>query len=153
MAPKTYKREKEREAGITFSKSYSLQFNKITSIMRKYLPVFFADETMGQVLRSPVRFVARRVSTVGNVVSPNLFPWKKRGSTTWLSIVGFRRCGHNKCCACHFASVGKTFSSTSLPELPPFMPPFNINSYINCSSKWVVYLIGGTVCRVHLEKI
>lgn len=94
---------------------------------------------MGQELRNSVRFVARKATTVWNMVSPSLFPKKKKDSTTWLSMLVFYRCGHNRCLACEVTAVSKTFSSTSLPELPPFR---------NDSAKWVIYLITCQICSV-----
>lgn len=88
----------------------------------------------------PVRYVAKRATTIGNIVSPSVFPRTKLGGTTWLSMKGFHRCGHSLCKACQFACVGKTFSSTSIPNLLTF----EIGSHINYNSKWIIYL---TACK------
>lgn len=131
---KPHQREK---SGLCFSTPYSPQFNSITNIVRKYLPILYADETMREVLSSSVKFEARKASTLGNVVSTSMFSRAFNENTTWLSTVGFFKCGHNKCKACKFETVTNTFSSTSSPELHSF----NVNSYINCNTKWVICLI------------
>lgn len=50
------------------------------------------------------------------------------------------------CKTCQFACVGKTFSSTSIPNLPSF----EIGSHINYNSKWIVivYIIACKECQV-----
>lgn len=49
---------------------YSPQYKKITNIIKKYLPILTADQKMTDVLKTPVHYVARKVCTVGNLVSP-----------------------------------------------------------------------------------
>lgn len=61
-----------------------------------------------------------------------------------MALHGFYKCGHNKGKSCQFARIGKDFSSTSNPNLPSFQ----IGSYINCNSKWVIHLITCRECRV-----
>lgn len=63
---------------------------------------------------------------------------------TWLSTKGFYQCGHNVCKVCHFAQVTKTFSPTSYEALRPH----TIKRYINCDSKFIIYLVTCTPCKL-----
>lgn len=124
---------------IYFYTTFS-QYHKITQIVRKYLPVPNSDEVMINVLQTLVKYVARKVTNIGNIVSPSLFPQINTNATTWLSTVGSHTCGHTKCKAYCFAQVGNRFCSTSLPNL--------LSSYIICNSKWIIYLITCQECRL-----
>lgn len=97
---------------------------------------------MRDIVSTQVRFVAKKANTVGNVVSPSLFPRVKNENTTWLSTNGFYKCGHSKCKACGFATVSKTFTSTSISN----PHPLKTNGYLNCNTKWCIYLITCQEC-------
>lgn len=80
MAPKQHRPQPEDEPNIIFSTAYSPQFKQITSIIRKYILVLYADETMRQIISKPIQCAARNCSTIGNVVSLKMtislgFPW------------------------------------------------------------------------------
>lgn len=125
-------RQANNEKASVFSTSYSPQFIAITGILKRYLPVLLTEELMSEVKQYP-----KRAGTIGNIVSPSMFAKKSTGTTSWLSTTGFHKYGYSICRACSFANVGRTFLSTSIPD----QPPFNIASYINCNSRYVIYLI------------
>lgn len=85
------------QSPIVFSTPFSPQYREITSIIKKYLPVLLADEKMVDVLETPIKYVARRACTIGNMVSPSAFPKNKMEAGTQLSTMGFYICGHIIC--------------------------------------------------------
>lgn len=84
---------------IVFSTPNSPQFKDIIKIIEKYLPVLHTDDTMSDILSNTIKLVAKRSRTIGNTISPSLFP-KINQYSTWLSTVGFYKCGHAVCRAC-----------------------------------------------------
>lgn len=100
---------------------------------------------MGEILSNPVQYVAKRACTIGNRVSPSTFPKDKQlSATSWLSTLGFHKCGHKICKSCKFALTGKTFNSCSQPK----NPAFNIRSFINCNTKNTIYMIFCEYCKL-----
>lgn len=128
---------------LFFSTHFSPQYSEIIKIVKKYLPVLHVDETLSQVLETPVKFGARRACTIGNMVSPSLFPRNPDKRSTWLRTKSFFRCVLVKYRACSFASVTKTFRSFRNPEL--------LADYINCNSRSIVYLINCQLCNLHRD--
>lgn len=125
---------------IVFSTPFSPQYRDIIRIIQKYVPMLHADETMSDILTSPIKYISRRVCTVGNLVSPSVFSREEVEKKSWLS----REKILAKCHACTFATVTKTFSSAPMQD----RPPYNIASYINCNSKFIVYMISCTQCNL-----
>lgn len=99
---------------------------------------------MSKILDIPIKCVAKRAGTICNIVSPSMFPKKSKSATSWLSTKGFHKCGHLKYCACNFPMVSSTFSSMSMPD----QPSFDIDSYINCNSRNVIYMITCQECLI-----
>lgn len=99
---------------------------------------------MHEVLQRPVLFVAKRAPTIGNRVSPSLFLDRGNRGQSWLSTVGFHKCGHHICKVCNFANVTKTFQPTS----HMITRPFAIKNDISCNSKNIMYLITCMDCCI-----
>lgn len=115
------------------------------NIIKKYLPILTADEKMADILKTPVHYVARRACNVGNLESPNIFPKTNNATaTSWLSTIGFHKCGHRICKVCSHVQLGCTFESTSYSNASPY----KVRSFINCNSKNIINLITCTSCRL-----
>lgn len=100
------------------------------------------DCTKQQIFQNPVKFVAKKASSIGNIVSPSLFLSDMKLNETWLNTQGFFKCGHHRCKACAHVTVTKEFTSFSTHKIYP------IKQFINCNTKMFIYLISCTICRV-----
>lgn len=143
----SHKPKTDRPMPLTFITTHSPHFNEIKNIINKYLPILMQDVDFSRILQEPVRFSTKRAPTIGDRVSPSLFPRPKQSQHTWLGTKGFYRCGHRVCKACKHAAPGKCFASLSDTTLPPH----TIGSYINCNTRNVVYSIECKSC--HLQYI
>lgn len=127
-----------------FSTTYIRQYNLIVDIIKKHMPILLADEKMGEVLCTPVQYVAKRASTIVNRVSPSVFPkMKQQSATSWLTVMGFHKCGHKICKSCKYAQIGTTFNSFSQPK----NPAYSMRSFMNCNTKNTVYTIYCEACK------
>lgn len=63
---------------------------------------------MAEILTSPIRYVPRRASTVGNLVSPSAFQVENKENESWLSMAGFSGAGIQDA---EHATVTTTFKS------------------------------------------
>uniref|UniRef100_A0A803JJ97 Helix-turn-helix domain-containing protein n=1 Tax=Xenopus tropicalis TaxID=8364 RepID=A0A803JJ97_XENTR len=55
-----------------FITTYSRQFYEIKNVIQKFLPVLYNDSQLASVLKNGCKFVTRRASTLGNVLSPTI---------------------------------------------------------------------------------
>lgn len=55
----------------TFSTSYSVDFNHIRNILLKYLPILNRDDKLKELLNNGCRCVAKRGTSLGNILSPS----------------------------------------------------------------------------------
>lgn len=132
------------EPPITFCTSYSPQYKEITSIIQKHIPILYADETMIDIITTPMKCVSRRACTIGNLVSPSMVQMDN-SNRPWLYTAGFFKCGHKKCKACLHAQITKEMpKSAEIPE----RRIYPICSYINCNSTYVVHMITCTDCNL-----
>ena len=129
------------ETAPIFSTSYSMEFYKIKQIIIKYLPVLYSDASYTSILSKGIKTVSRRAPTLGGVLSPSLFE-SKPTSSTWLDFVGTFKCGTNGCRYCPLIGAGKVIRSCSSGR------NFFIKQYINCNTKFVVYVITCNICNV-----
>lgn len=128
-------RNRKSKPTITFSTTFSLQYDQVVKIIKKHLPLLSVEKNMWEVLDKGVRFVSRRAPTLGNIISPSMFNSPSPLQTEWLKSVGFYSCGHKKCTACWHADISKTFLSLSNQTT------YSIKIFINCNSRYVIYLI------------
>lgn len=135
-------RQTTQTNSLTFSTTYSRQFNNIVNIVKKHLPILSVENSLREVLDEGIRFVSRRAPTIANKVSPSMYRSVSSDRPTWLSTVGFFKCGHRNCTACGFAKITRSFKSCSNGN------EYAIRSYINCNTKNVVYLVTCTACAV-----
>ena len=124
-----------------FSTAYSMEFNKIRQIVNKYLPVLYSDTSYVSILSKGIRTVSRRAPTLGGVLSPSLFV-SKPISQTWLNFVGTFKCGTHGCRYCPLIGTGQVVKSCSNGR------DFKIKEFINCNTKYVVYVITCNSCHV-----
>lgn len=67
----------------TFSTAYSVDFAKVKNIFLKYLPMLNRDDKLRGILREGCRCVAKRGSSLGNILSPSDLSSTNNGRT-WL---------------------------------------------------------------------
>ncbi|OCT99555.1 hypothetical protein XELAEV_18005337mg [Xenopus laevis] len=113
---------------VTLRTKYSRQFNRIKSIVGKYLPILYADKDFKEILRTGYRIVARRAPTIGSILAPSLFSRASK-SKTWLQSVGMFKC-----------------NATRYFECSVRHEKYKINEFINCNTKSVVYVLTCRVC-------
>lgn len=58
---------------VVFSTTYSPQFNKVSSIIEKHLPILYTHENVKNILGEGVKCICRRAPTIGTKLSPSLF--------------------------------------------------------------------------------
>ncbi|OCT71820.1 hypothetical protein XELAEV_18034798mg [Xenopus laevis] len=88
----------------TLSTKYSRQFNRIKSIVGKYLPILHADKDFKEILRTGYKIVARRAPTIGFILAPGLYSRVSK-SKTWLQSVGMFKCNATRCVTCAVSVV------------------------------------------------
>lgn len=86
-------RSQNSSGNVFFSPTFSPQYGEMAQIVKKYLPLLHVDDTLPQILREPVKCVAKQAKTIGNMVSPSLFQDKNQRHNTWMDVKGFFKCG------------------------------------------------------------
>ncbi|OCT72560.1 hypothetical protein XELAEV_18035541mg [Xenopus laevis] len=124
-----------------FITSFSRQYHKIKTIVRKNLPILFNDESLHNILKDGCKFVTRRAPTLVNLLAPSVVPGKIK-SKTWLQTKGTYKCGANRCITCERILVSKEFKSNSTGK------SFKMNHFINCNTKFVTYLLSCSKCGI-----
>lgn len=109
--------------------------------MTKYLPILFNNSVYHEILSGGIRSVPRRAPTLGNSLSPSLFPRTQSGSH-WLHFKGNFKCGTRGCNYCRYIKKGEQVGSCTNGRT------FNISSFINCKTRFLVYLITWDVCQI-----
>lgn len=89
--------------------------------------------------------MSKKAPTLSDKISPSLFYTPKGAINTWLDVKGCNKCGHQKCIAYSHIQTTKDFVAFSNNK------HFSIDSYINCSTKNVVYLAACLHC--HLQYV
>ncbi|OCT56295.1 hypothetical protein XELAEV_18000319mg [Xenopus laevis] len=135
---KVERKTKEREINRFFLTTYSAQYTKIKRIINKHLPILYNDEKLKEILRAP---------TLGKTLAPCEFKPAKL-QTNWLQTRDKPKWLHLYCCrvsrfyTCSRMYKLKTFKSTVTKKV------YNINTFINCNTKFVVYLLTCTKFEV-----
>ena len=124
-----------------FSTPYSSEFNGIKSIVNKYLPILYGDTTYQHILEKGIKTVSRRAPTLGSKLSPSLFQ-SHNTSMNWLQFQGTFKCGTNGCRYCKLIKTGQHVHSCSSEK------SFPIKHFINCNTKFVIYVIGCSICKL-----
>lgn len=127
---------------VVFSTAYSLQFQKIRSIVTRNLNILKADPKLTSVVATGCKVVSKRAPTVGQKLSPSLFSSNSDTKRTWLTLSGFFGCNTPKCITCGVAQHGAGFKSETTGK------EYKIKQYINCDTKSVVYLVTCQMCKV-----
>lgn len=135
-------KDQQESAQLTFSTQYSPQFGSITKIIDKYLPMLSSDDNLRSVLNNRVRYVSKRASTLGSIVSLSLYLSESHTPTRWLNTVCFISCGHTRCLVCSHILKQNTFGSLSTGKT------YKMRQFMNCNSKFVVYAINCISCSV-----
>lgn len=126
---------------LTFFTPYSRHFKDITNTIRKYLPILHQYPDLEQILRNTeIRFVSRKNRTLGSILSPTVLP--SSSSETCLDCKGCYRCGKTCCGTCKHVEHKKEFISVQTQQF------FSIQTFINCSTAHLVYLITCKDCML-----
>lgn len=125
----------------TFSTPYSTDFNKIKNLIQKYVPLLDKDPKLREILSSGCRYVAKKGKSLGGMLSPSDFT-SHTTTKTWLSQQGFYPCGGKFCNMCKYTKKQKEFQNSDKSKT------FKINSFINCSTSYLVYVIYCTFCNL-----
>lgn len=125
----------------TFSTPYSLEITKIRNTVTKYLPILCNDPVYHEILSGGIRSVSRRAPTLGSSLSPSLFLGTQPGAY-WLYFKGNFKCGIRGCNYCHHIKKGKQVRSCTNGK------SFDISSFINCNTRFLIYLITCDVCQI-----
>ncbi|OCT76280.1 hypothetical protein XELAEV_18031476mg [Xenopus laevis] len=120
---------------------YSRQYPQVKKIINKYLPVLYGDESLRKVLQSGCKFVTRRAGTLGNMLAPSVIEMEGT-RRTWLHTKGTYKCGSKRCVTCERMYISSGFVRSSTDR------SFDIKSYINCNTKFVVYLLTCLKCEI-----
>lgn len=96
---------------------------------------------MQEIIDRRIRFIPKKAPSFGSILSPNLFINKNKMQDNWFSVKGLYTYDHKQSTACGFAANKNEFHSTHNNTT------FPIHNYINCNSKFVIYLITCVVYR------
>lgn len=107
----------------------------------KHLPVLYNDPIYSNILSKGIKIVSRRAPTLGRSLSPSLFS-TNRTKSNWLNFTGNFKCGIKTCNYCRYIKTGQLIKSCSNQK------EFSIPVFINCNTKFVVYVITCTSCQV-----
>ncbi|XP_056390398.1 uncharacterized protein LOC130284250 [Hyla sarda] len=121
---------------------YSVQFNKIRQIILKYIPILETDNILREIVAGGISTVSKRGPKIGSTISPSLFQSTPTLNRTWLHEAGNWRCGHNRYLTCGYMQVSKEVTSCHTGAT------HKIKDYINCNSKYVVYVATCLACCV-----
>lgn len=80
---------KKVDSPLVFSTTYSMEYDRICTIVKKHLPLIHLDPDLSNTLSAGFRCVARRAPTLSQSLSPSLFLSKPTNTPTWLQHTGF----------------------------------------------------------------
>ena len=124
-----------------FSTTFSSEFNQIKSIVNKNLPMLYGDPAYQHILERGVKTVSRRAPSLGSRLSPSLFSSQHTGAN-WLQLQGTFKCGMNGCRYCKLIKTGSLVHSYSSDK------SFPIKHFINCNTKFVIYVVACSTCNL-----
>lgn len=110
-------------------------------VITKYLPILNKDTKLKNILAQGCRCVSKKGKSLANILSPSEFSSQIK-CKTWLSQQGFHPCGGRLCNMCKYSSKKKEFQNIDQSKT------FKIQSFINCNTSYVVYIIQCTLCNL-----
>lgn len=84
----------------TFVTTFSTNFQEVTDIVKRYLPILYQDPAPDTFLTNGIQCVARKVKSIGCVLSPSALP--PSDSNSWIKFKGFFKCSQNRCNLCKY---------------------------------------------------
>ncbi|XP_041420379.1 uncharacterized protein LOC121394196 [Xenopus laevis] len=129
---------------VPFVTRYSKQFYMVLDIVKKYIPILYADDDFHKILKGGVNSIPRRSHTLRDHLSPSMYRETNRGDQRnkgFLKVEGSHKCGSRRCITCQHMKISKEFKSTVTNT------SFKIRDYINCNTSTVVYLITCLKCQ------
>lgn len=133
LLTKTPRPTRTSKPRLCFSTRYSPTAGKIKHVIKKHWRILQSDPSLKEICAEPPRFTFKRARNIRDrLVHSDM---KVSNPTTWLSNppIGFYKCGH--CAQCSNSTNAKHFSH------PMTGKSFSINSFINCNSTHVIYLL------------
>lgn len=134
--------KKSMSTTTIFSTPFSRQFRQISNIIHKHIPMLHADPGFSRILTKGYKCVSKKAANLGNLLSPSLVTYKNNIPPTWLKHVGCFKCMHTRCICCNYVRKSNVFVSTTTKTSYP------IKQFMNCATKYVVYLFTCKVCQV-----
>ncbi|OCT96155.1 hypothetical protein XELAEV_18013838mg [Xenopus laevis] len=122
----------------------SEKFYMVLDIVKKYIPILYADDDFHKILKGGVNSIPRRSHTLRDHLSPSMYREMNKGdqrNRSFLKIEGSHKCGSRRCITCQHMKISKEFKSTVTNT------SFKIRDYINCNTSTVVYLITCLKCQ------
>ncbi|OCT94642.1 hypothetical protein XELAEV_18012324mg [Xenopus laevis] len=113
-------------------------------IVKKYIPILYADDDFHKILKGGVNSIPRRSHTLRDHLSPSKYREMNKGdqrNRSFLKIEGSHKCGSRSCITCQHMKISKEFKSTVTNT------SFKIRDYINCNTSTVVYLLTCLKCQ------
>lgn len=65
--------QSNKDSSVFFVTQCSQEYYRIVNNIQKYLSVLYKNETLIHILKPGCRFVAKTLSTIGNIVSPSTY--------------------------------------------------------------------------------
>ncbi|OCT95527.1 hypothetical protein XELAEV_18013213mg [Xenopus laevis] len=116
----------------------------VLDIVKKYIPILYADDDFHKILKGGVNSIPRRSHTLRDHLSPSMYREMNKGdqrNRSFLKTEGSHKCGSRRCITCQHMKISKEFKSTVTNT------SFKIRDYINCNTSTVVYLITCLKCQ------
>ena len=127
-------RDKNNKAiGLPFVVTYTPDLQRLSSILRKHLPLLYQDTEVKKVF-TPPPFVSYRCAfnLRNRLVRSKVYPIERE--------IGCRKCDKPRCKTCDNVIISDNFSSNITKEV------FTINHRLNCDDNCLVYLLSCKVC-------
>lgn len=108
--PSVKNQTRSEQQGVSFVTTYSVEFNEVSKIFKKNLPILKGDPDLAEILSTPPRVVSRRAQSLGSVLAPSMVSSReKKAQKSRLSTQGSYRCGAKRCGCCKVMEPSKTF--------------------------------------------
>lgn len=134
---------KDEKTGVVTQ--FGRHWNKLRSLLEKYWPTLMLEKRLEQILGQQPVLIAIRAPTLGDIlVHSEYVPTHSSSSFLSKTLKGMFRCGH--CIMCIFVHKTDVFWDSELKRY------FTIRSFLNCSAKWVVYIVMCPFPKINVGK-
>ncbi|OCT92649.1 hypothetical protein XELAEV_18015707mg [Xenopus laevis] len=114
---RTFQEQAEDMKERFLDRGYSKQFYMVLDIVKKYIPILYADDDFHKILKGGVNSIPRRSHTLRDHLSPSMYRETNRedqGNKNFLKVEGSHKCGSRRlvylitCLKCQKQYVGCT---------------------------------------------